>query len=88
MIMDAVIRARMILEHTKRAPCMVASCREALMAHVCGVTSVVSEGFNTYEFYGKHIKVRGSAYVDMLDPVDDDWARGVIDDALTHFPKE
>lgn len=82
--MDTVERARSLLEATAKVPAMYATCREAMIARVCGIASVVIDDFNTSEFYMRHIGVNTS----VLSRVDDEWAKMVVADALSRFPKE
>lgn len=77
-----VDRARLLLTMTHQTPRMYASCREAMVAHICGIVSVVNEGFDPYEFYKRHLGTNGCCYVAPEGPVDDTWARVAIDDAL------
>ena len=79
--MDVVEKARSYLEATKRAPRMFASTREAMMCHITSVVYVVAD-LDCQQFWKKHLGTFGISYVNHDGPVDDDWARGVIDDAL------
>lgn len=83
--MDAVIRAQELLGFTRLTPRMYAVRREAFLAHVCGVVHVVIPTFSPYVFYQKHLGMQGGSYVTHDELVEDDWARGVIDDALALF---
>lgn len=80
--MDMVTRATSYLMATYRAPRMFASTREAMMCHVASVVYVLVDGFDTQEFWQRHLGACGNTYKTINDPVDDDWARGVIVDAL------
>lgn len=79
---DPVERARLLLTMTHQTPRMYASCREAMVAHICGIVHVVKDDFDPYEFYKRHLGTNGSCYVAPDGPVDDTWARVAIDDAL------
>lgn len=80
--MDVVTRAKSYLEATRRAPRMFATTREAMMCHVTSVVCVLVDDFNVQGFWAKHLGTYGNTYVGILDVPEDDWAKGVIDDAL------
>ena len=80
--MDVVTRAKSYLTATHRAPRMYATTRESMMCHITSVVYVLIDDFDTIEFWKKHLGTYGNTYVGTQDPVTDDWARSVIDDAL------
>lgn len=80
--MDVVARAISFLEATKRAPRMYATTREAMMCHITAVVYVLVDELDTIEFWKKHLGFKGNTYLNTQAPVDDDWARGVVEDAL------
>ena len=80
--MDVVMRAKGLLEATHRAPRMFASIREAMMCHVTAIVDVIIEGFDCQRFWERHLGTYGNTYRDISEPVNDQWARSVIDDAL------
>ena len=86
--MDVVTRARSYLKATHRAPRMFATTREAMMCHITSVVYILIDDFNVIDFWRRHLGTRGSAYLGTQDPVTDDWARSVIDDALKLLPDE
>ena len=67
---------------------MFATTREAFLSRACGILEVVDVSFNALEFYKKHAGTDGCRYVTLDKPVDDDWARDVIDDAMTYVRRE
>lgn len=79
--MDVVDKARSYLEATRRAPRMFATTREAMMCHITSVVYILAD-LDVQEFWKKHLGTYGNTYKTIDEPVDDDWARGVIDDAL------
>lgn len=65
---------------------MFASNREAMMCHITSVVYVIVDGFDVQEFWKKHLGTYGSTYLTIDEPVDDEWARSVIDDAISRIP--
>lgn len=83
--MELVIeRALKVLNAMHRGPQMFASCKEALLCEISAMLYLVlgDEKFNTIEWFKKHLNTRGCAWVGLSDPVEDEWARKVICDAI------
>jgi len=81
-------RAFNLLLIVRRAPRMYASTREALLAYVAGVCEVAGDSFDARAFYAKHGGMRGSVMAGLAEPLDDEWARQVIAEAITELDVE
>lgn len=78
-------RAINLLLLVRRSPRAYASTREALLAYVVGVCEVAGDTFDARAFYVRHGGLRGSVYGDLAKPLDDEWARTVIEEAIEEF---
>jgi hypothetical protein len=79
---NSISKAREVLDVTRKTPRMFASSRESMLNRVATVMEMIEVDFVPTDFYVKHLGAQGSSYKSWDDPVDDDWARVVIDDAL------
>ena len=79
--MKAKKRAAMLLKTIKRNPCVFASCREALLARVCGIVSVVCKTFDSRIFYDKHLRKASGQFIDLAWNFDYLWVSQVVKDA-------
>lgn len=79
------MKAKDFLDMIRATPQMYASNKEAYVAQV--VTALIMEDVTLAigEFYGKHLCQYGSLLLTADDPVDDEWAHGVVDEALKLF---
>lgn len=84
--MEAVERARKLLEETRRAPRMFASTKEALLSRCSTVLEMLGIEGAGQAFYLRHLYSRASVVCGLEDPVDDEWAEAVILDALSQLP--
>jgi hypothetical protein len=80
-------RAKELLLRTYEAPQMFASTREAMLAHICGIVSVVDKKFSPRVFYIKHAGTYGNTYCNMQGEVETEWARKTITAALSRLDK-
>lgn len=75
-------RAEKILSYTRKAPRMFAFTRESYCNRVATVLEMCDFNFNGIDFYKKHLRTEGCAYLDGSLEIEDSWAREVVDDAL------
>ena len=80
---NSISKAKEILLNTRRAPGMYALTRESFLNRVCTVLEMLDVDNWPQDFYTKHLGTYGSRYLTASDPVDDNWAHLVIDDALS-----
>ncbi len=71
-----------ILIDTGACPKMYATSRESFMNRVSTCLEIADLNFSSSKFWEKHLGVIGSSYVNPNEPMTDEWARFVIDDAL------
>jgi hypothetical protein len=83
--MNMIHRAESLLKQTRQAPGMYATRREAFVAHVCGIMTLLDAEFDVREFYGKHLEKHGSILKGIDKEVHEEWGHGVVDDALRHL---
>jgi hypothetical protein len=69
-----------------KAPRMYASTREALLMRVSTILEMVDDNYDARDLYEKHGSPTGNVYGDMDKQYEDEWARCVIDKALTLLP--
>ena len=80
--MNILKRAEELLLRTRKTPRMFASTREAMMSRVTSILEMTNLILDYSYFYEVHLGTRGAAYLTMTEPVTDEWAYNVIDDAL------
>jgi len=75
-----------MLLNMKLRPSMYASCKEAYLMRVSTILEVLGDiSFSSNDFYSKFLSKDGSLFLDLLDPVDQEWCNLVIDEALVIF---
>lgn len=78
-----------LLTKIYRHPQMYAWKKEAFMAMVDTILLMVDDcHFDRKDFRLKHLNLQGSVYIDLLEDVDDIWARDVISHALSIIQAE
>jgi len=75
-------RASVLLKAIAKTPRMYASCQEAFISHVCGILIMYRIDYPVNKFYEWHLQTNGPMWINLLEPVDDEWAKLVIDNAL------
>jgi hypothetical protein len=80
--MDAIEKAEELLLRTRKTPKMFAATREAMMSRVTSILEMSDIMMDYSYFYEVHLGTQGAAYATITEPVTDDWAHTVIDDAL------
>jgi len=82
-MMNNVLYARQLLTNMGKAPCMWATRREAYMMRVEAILDMVMQDeFDWRAFNHRHMRVRGPTCLDLDLPVETEWGRKVIADAL------
>ena len=76
-------KAKEILIQTRESPKMYASIREALLSRVTSLLELAGVEFDPGAFYAKHSELYGNVILMLDKEVDDQWAKEVIDDAIS-----
>jgi len=81
-------KARELLFLTGRYAGMYASTTEAYLSRVTAILEMAGCTFSSVDFYTSHLKTEGNKYVSHLEPVTKEWAKQVVDDAISLLDKE
>lgn len=81
-------KARELLFLTGRYAGMYASNCEAYLSRVTAILEMADCKFSAVDFYTSHLKTKGNTFVSHLDPVKAEWAKQVVDDAISLLDKE
>jgi len=77
-----IARAKHLLDGARKAPAAFASTREAFMTMITAILQMADVNFVVHWFWKKHLEAVGNVFATTSNPVTDDWAHTVIDDAL------